>query len=187
MDLIGQLAGTLGVDASKAEGAAGAILGMIKSQAPAGALDGLVQQAPQAAGWMEKAGPLLAGVTGGGPSSSNSGGGDLLGAAAGLLGGGGGAGALGALGGALGGSVGGAMQGAAALSMVSGVLGKLGIPPELAAKAVPLVLSFVQSKLGDGGFASLLGQVPMLKDLAGAGGNAGAAGGLGGMLGGLLK
>ena len=75
MDLIGQLAGTLGVDSSKAEGAAGAILGVIKQHAPPGALDGLAQSAPQMAGWIDKAGPLLA-----------SGGGLLGGSGAGALG-----------------------------------------------------------------------------------------------------
>jgi Protein of unknown function VcgC/VcgE (DUF2780) len=179
MDLIGQLASTLGVDNGKAEGAAGAILGVIKQNAPAGALDGLVQSAPQASGWIEKAGPLLASVGGGGGGGA----GGLLGAL-----GGGGAGALGALGGALGGSVGGAMQGAAALGAITSVIEKLGIPPEIAAKAIPLVISFVQKQLGDGGFASLAEKVPMLKDLAGGGGGdtggglAGALGGLGGLL-----
>ena len=169
MDLIGQLASTLGVDTAKAESAAGAILGTVQQYAPAGALDGLMKSAPEASGWLAKAAPLL-----GGASSSTS----PLGALGGLFGGGGG-GALGGLGGLV--------QGAAAIQTVTSVVEKLGVPPELAAKAVPLVLAFVQSKLGDGGFQQLAAQVPFLKELGSASSEGGGLGGLGDLVGGFLK
>lgn len=171
-DLINSLVGTLGIDAPKAESAAGAVLGLIQKNAPAGALDGLMKAAPDAAGWVQKAAPLLGDSGGGGGGL-----GGLAGAAAGMLGGGGG--------------LGGMLQGAAALGAVSSVLGKLGIPADMAAKAIPLVMGFVQTKLGASGFDALVGQVPFLKQLSGGGAGApaaaGAAGGIGGMIGGLFK
>lgn len=171
MDLIGQLAGALGVDSGKAEGIAGSVLGVIAQRAPEGALSDLLSKAPEASGWIAKAGPLLGAAQGRGGDSLS----DVLGTMGGLLGG-------------SGGGAGGILQGAAALQGVTGVLEKLGVSPELAAKAIPLVISFVQSKLGDDGFAALLQKVPFLEELAGApGGNLGGLGGLLGGLGGFLK
>lgn len=172
MDLIGQLAGALNVDGNKAEGVAGTVLGLIQKQAPAGALDGLLAQAPEASGWMSKASSLLGAEGGGGGGDA----GGLLGSLGGMLGGAGGAAGL--------------LQGAGALQAVTGALGKLGIPPELAARAVPIVLSFLQQKLGSGGLSQLAAKVPFLESLtqlSGPGGGDAGGGGLGGLLGGLLK
>lgn len=168
MDLIGQLAGAIGVDAGKAEGIAGSVLGVIGQHAPEGALSELLNKAPEAAGWIAKAGPLLKGAQGEGGGGVT----DLLGSVGGLLGG-------------MGGGAGGILQGAVALQAVSGVLEKLGVSPELAAKAIPMIVSFVQSKLGDDGFAALLEKVPFLSELAATSGGSGSGGGLGGLLGGL--
>lgn len=165
MDLIGQLAGVLGVDSGKAEGFAGSVLGTIKEYAPEGALTDLLAKAPEVSGWLAKAAPMLEGAKtqGGGMT-------DLLG---GLLDG-------------AGGGAGGILQGAAAIQGLTSMLEKFGISPELSAKAIPLVLDFVQSKLGDEGFKALAEKVPFLEEIASAVGGAGApAGGLGGLLGGL--
>jgi len=168
MDLIGQLAGALGVDSGTAEKVAGSVLGVVRHHAPEGALSDLFDKAPGAAGWLEKAGPLLSPAQGATGDSLS----DVVGTLGGLLGG-------------SGGGAGGILQGAAALQGVTGVLEKLGVSPELAAKAVPLVVSFIRSSLGDEGFAALLQKVPFLEELSTVG--SGKAGGLGGLLGGFLK
>lgn len=146
-DLIGSLAGTLGIGTQQAEGAAGTVLGLIKQNGPEGALDGVVARTPEAEGWMAKAAPALA--------SPGGGGGGLAGLAGSLFGGGGG------------GGLGGLVQGAAALQTVTAALEKLGIPSSVAVQAIPIVISFLKSKLGDQGFAALAGKIPFLKELAG--------------------
>lgn len=164
-DLIGNLAGSLGIGADQAEGAAGTVLGLIKQNGPEGALDGVVAQTPEAEGWMEKAAPALASSGGGG------GGGGLGGLAGSLFGGGGGG--LGSL-----------VQGAAALQTVTSALEKLGIPSSVAVQAIPHVITFLKSKLGDHGFAALTSKIPFLNELAGSDeGGGGGLGGLGGALG----
>lgn len=173
MDLIGMLSGALNVDHAKAEGAAGGVVGVLQQFAPEGALDTFFSRAPEAKGWVAKAAPLLQQVSGGG------GGGGLLGSVGSLLGGGGG-----------GAGAGGILQGSAAVQQVLKVIEGLGVPPELAAKAVPLVLQFVQEKLGSQEFRALTEKVPLLTQLGALGdpdGGGGGGGGLGGLLGGLLK
>lgn len=146
-DLIGNLVSTLGVSPAQAEGTAGTVLGLIQQHAPAGALDSVVQKEPAAQGWIDRAAPAL----------TNQGGGGLGGLAGSLLGGGG----LGGLG-----SLGGLVQGAAAIQVVTSQLEKLGIPSSVTAQAIPLVLSFVQSKLGNQSFSALTSKVPFLQELA---------------------
>lgn len=171
MDLIGMLAGALEVDHAKAEGAAGGILGVMRQYAPEGALDPFFQQAPEARGWVEQAAPLLQRITG---ESASSG---LLGSVGSLLGGGGA-------------GTGGILQGSEAVQRVLKVVEGLGVPPQLAVKAVPLVLQFVREKLGSEGFRALSDQVPLFSQLGAIGrddGGGGGGGALGGLLGGLLK
>lgn len=164
-DLIGGLVGSLGIGRDQAEGAAGAVLGLIKQSGPEGALDGVVEQTPAAEGWMQKAAPALAGSSGGG--------GGFAGLAGSLLGGGGGGGGLGGL-----------LAGASALQTVSAALEKLGIPGSVAVQAIPHVITFLKSRLGDQAFAALAGQIPLLKELAGSDGpDGGSGGGLAGALG----
>lgn len=146
-DLIGNLVSTLGVSPAQAEGTAGTVLGLIQQHAPAGALDTVVQKEPAAQGWIDRAAPAL----------TSQGGGGLGGLAGSLLGGGG----LGGLG-----SLGGLVQGAAAIQVVTSQLEKLGIPSSVTAQAIPLVLSFVQSKLGNQSFSALTSKVPFLQELA---------------------
>jgi hypothetical protein len=165
-DLIGGLVGSLGIGRDQAEGAAGAVLGLIKQNGPEGALDGVVEQTPAAEGWMQKAAPALAGSSGGG--------GGFAGLAGSLLGGGGG-------------GLGGLLAGASALQTVSTALEKLGIPGSVAVQAIPHVISFLKSRLGDQGFAALAGQIPLLKELAGSDGQEGGGGGGGGLAGALGK
>lgn len=149
-DLIGNLVSTLGVSPAQAEGTAGTVLGLIQQHAPAGALDSVVQKEPAAQGWIDRAAPALTNQGGGGL-------GGLGGLAGSLLGGGG----LGGLG-----SLGGLVQGAAAIQVVTSQLEKLGIPSSVTAQAIPLVLSFVQSKLGTQSFSALTSKVPFLQELA---------------------
>jgi len=152
-DLIGTLTGTLGIGTDQAEGAAGTVLGLIKQNGPEGALDGVVAKTPEAEGWMEKAAPAL----------GSGGGGGIAGLAGSLFGGGGGLGGL--------------VQGAAALQTVTSALEKLGIPSGLAVQAIPHVISFLKSKLGDQGFAALTGKIPFLNELAGSGNSESSGGG----------
>lgn len=158
-DLIGSLAGTLGLETNQAEGAAGTVLGLIKQHGPDGALDNVVAKTPEAESWMQKAAPAL----------ESSSGGSFGGLAGSLFGGGGGGGGLGGL-----------VQGAAALQTVTGALEKLGIPSSVAVQAIPHVITFLKSKLGDEGFTALTGKIPFLKELAGSDSN--SSGGLAGAL-----
>ena len=170
MDLIGMLAGALEVDHAKAEGAAGGILGVMRQYAPEGALDPFFNRAPEAQGWVQKAAPLLQRVGGGAD------GGGLLGSVGSLFGGGAGAGGI--------------LQGSEAVQRVLKVVEGLGVPPQLAVKAVPLVLQFVREKLGSEDFRALSDQVPLFSQLGAIGrddGGGGGGGPLGGLLGGLLK
>ena len=73
----------------------------------------------------------------------------LIGAAPAAGGGGRLAGALGGLAGAMGGG-GGAMGNVATMAAVAGGFSKLGLNPGMATKFVPIILSFVQNKGGDG-------------------------------------
>ncbi len=145
-DLIGNLVSTLGVSPAQAEGTAGTVLGLIQQHAPAGSLDSVMQKEPAAQGWMDRAAPALTNQSGG------------LGGLAGSLLGGGGLGGLG--------SLGGLVQGAAAIQVVTTQLEKLGIPSSVTAQAIPIVLSFLQSKLGNQSFSALTSKVPFLQELA---------------------
>ncbi len=177
MDLIGQLAGALGVQEEQAQAVAGAVLGTVKKQVAdeaggdaAAKVDAAV---PELSGWQAKAQSMLGGGGGGG-------GGGLLGAAAGALGGGGG-GLLGAAAGALGGED--ARQTAALVT----ILGKLDIDPSKAALVAPLALSFLKDRLDPKLLNTVLSAAPMLAGGAsGAGSDGGGLGAAAGMLGGLL-
>jgi hypothetical protein len=206
MDLIGQLTQQLGIPQDAAQGAAGALFQLIGQQAPQGPFQQLMGQTPEAQGWMAKAQALAGGSAGGAPGGAAAGaGGGLGGMLGGMLGGGGGGGGMGGgggLGGGMGGGLGG-MLGAAAgmlggaggsagqVAALAGILGRFGISPELAVKVVPLVLMFIQSKLGAGGTQQLAAGVPLLQHFltqgsnpgGSGGGSPGEGGGLGGMLG----
>lgn len=76
MDLIGQLAGQLGIDASQAQALAGTVLGAAQRQAPPEAAAQMQSAIPEMRDWSQQA-----------DQQTDSGLGGLLGAAAGALGG----------------------------------------------------------------------------------------------------
>ena len=142
MDLIGQLS-ALGIPADKAQSVAGTVMGFIKQKAPPEVATAIEQKVPEAAQWAGAA-PAAA------PAAS---------------------GGLGSLGGMLG-NVGSAMGGASGGADLMAKLAGLGIDPGLAAKAMPAVMQFLQSRLGDGVFGKLTAALPMLQQMGGAGGGA---------------
>lgn len=180
MDLIGTLTSQLGIGKEQAEGAAGAIFGAIKSEAPAGDFQALSDKIPEAAGWMKSA-AALAGGGAGGPDL----GGMIGGALGGMLGGGGAAAAptaggllgsaLQALGGA-GGSVGG-------LASLLPLLQNLKLDQNIVSQLAPIVLSFIQQRMGAEAIGKLTQGSPLLGQLASMAGGGGGAGGLAGMVG----
>ncbi len=168
MDLIAQLAGTLGVDEGQAQAVAGAVLGKVKDEVAEGAGDEAADQlsgaVPELSGWQDKAASLMGGGGGGG----------LLGA----LGGGGAGGLLGAAAEALGG------EDARNTAAIVTLLGKLDVDAGKAALVAPVVLSFLKDRLDPKLLSTVLSAAPLL-----AGGGGDARGGLGaaaGMLGGLF-
>lgn len=88
-DIISQLSSQLGIPTDQATAGAGAIMTLIKDQAPDGDFQELVQAVPDASNWIGKAAP--------GPGSG-SGIGGMVGGLMGGLGGGGAAGLIGLLG-----------------------------------------------------------------------------------------
>ena len=83
MDLIGQLAGQLGVNPAQAQALAGTVLGAVQKQADPQAAAQLSQAVPELDAWKAQASAAAPA-----PASSGGGGlGGLLGAAAGALGG----------------------------------------------------------------------------------------------------
>lgn len=166
MDLIRELIGALDVDRAQAEAAAGGALGVLQQHVPEGALDTLFAKAPEALRWIQQAAPGLT------PEPPGQGGGSL-GAVGALLGGG---------------ATGGILEGSAAIQRAIKVIEGLGVAPELAARVLPLVLRFVEEKLGKDDFQALTSQAPVLDRLGVLGGaKVGSGGGLGSLLGGLLK
>ncbi len=151
MDLIANLSSQLGIDAGQAQGLAGTALGFIQRQVAD-------KVGSQEASALENAVPELgswgekAAALGGGTAAS-SGGGGLLGMAAGLVGGG-------------------------ELGELAGAASKLGLDASSVQKALPLITSFLESRLDAGTLSKILQAVPFLK----GGGGGGLAGALGGLL-----
>ena len=162
MDLIGQLVSQLGVNNQQAEGVAGGVLGLVQSALTSkfgeGAGQQLQAQVPELAQWKANA-----------PATSGSPGG--LG---GLLGGGGGGGLLGSALGAMGG-------GGGELAALTGLLGQFGLDAGKVAPLLPIVFSFLKSRLSP----ELLGQVSQALPFL-SGGQQGTAGVLGGAMKGLF-
>jgi hypothetical protein len=195
MDLIATLSSQLGLDPEKAQGLAGAVLGQVEQRVGqklgGGDAAALRSALPELDTWKAKA-AALAGVADG--SEGNAGGsgglGGVLGAAAGALAGSGrsaaGAGLgglLGAAGSLLGGAGGGSGSGAAGLDLASllQVASRAGLSPTTAQQLVPIVVSFLKSRLDPGTLARVFSAVPGLEKLGG-----GRPGGLIGMLGGIM-
>lgn len=175
MDLIANLTSQFGLDPDKAKGLAGAVLGQIEQgvgQSLGGAdAAAFRSQVPELDEWKAKLGSL----------GGEGGAGGVLGA----LGGGAGGGGLGGLLGAAGGLLGGSGSGIDVGSLVA-LAGKAGLGGGAVQQLVPLVLSFLKSRLDPALLSRILGAVPGLEQLAGAGGAGGAGGGLAGALGGLF-
>lgn len=162
MDLIGTVTSSLGIDPRSAEGAVGSVLKLLKQNAPADAFGEVEAKVPEASQWMQKA----ASPEGGGGGGL----GDLLGSAAG------------ALGGALGGSLG---QAAGPLGGLVASLSKAGVGGDALGKLLPLVMQFLQSRVGAGVVEKLVAAVPALAPFLGGAGGTNPS--LGGMLGSLFK
>lgn len=164
MDLIAILTSQLGIEAGKAQGLAGVVLGKIEEQVgqKLGGADAaaLRTQVPELDDWKAKA----AALDGGG------GGGGLLGAAGSLLGG---------AGGLLGGSGGGGLDIGGLLQLA----GKAGLGRGAVEKLLPILVSFLKSRLDPALLSRVLSVVPGLDKLTGG---ATSGGGLGGLLGGIL-
>jgi hypothetical protein len=174
MDLIASLTSQLGIEPEKAQGLAGAVLGTLEQQVgqQLGGSDAaaLREKLPELDAWKAKS-PVLEGGGGGGllgALGGLGGGGDLLGAAGGLLGG---------AGGLLGGA-GGGLDVGALIQLAS----KAGVSGGAAQKLLPIVVSFLKSRLDPALLAKVLSVVPGLEKLAGGA----SGGGLGGLLGGIL-
>ena len=121
MELIQQLAQGLNIKEEQAQGGAGLIFQMAQEKLG----DGEFSQVANAV-------PGISGLIGAAPKSS-----------------GGIAGALGGLAGAMGGG-GGGLGKVAGLAALAGGFGQLGMNPGMVSKFVPIILSFVQNKGGDG-------------------------------------
>ena len=182
MDLIAQLAGTLGLEENQAQALAGTVIGGVQSavadEDPEKAAQ-IGSAVPELGDWKSTAGSLLGGGDSGGSAAGGLGG--MLG---GLAGGGGAAGLLGAAAGAFGG------QEAKDTVAVVGILNKFDVDAGKAAMVAPLILKFLKSRVDPGTLSTILSVAPMLAGAVGGGGDDGGgdkpAGGLGGMLGGLL-
>jgi Protein of unknown function VcgC/VcgE (DUF2780) len=147
MDLIGTVTSALGIDSSAAEGAVGSVFKLLKQNAPADAFGAVEEKVPEAAKWM-------------GAAPAPEGGGGALG------------GLLGAAAGALGGSLG---QAAGPLGGLVASLSKSGVGGDALGKLVPLVLQFLQGRVGDGVVAKLVGSIPALAPFLGGSNQSGGA------------
>ncbi|MFT5586449.1 MAG: hypothetical protein ACI9VR_004048 [Cognaticolwellia sp.] len=179
MDLIAQLAGTLGLEENQAKALAGTVIGGVQNavadEDPEKAAQ-IGNAVPELSGWQSAAGSLL----GGGEKSGGGGLGGLLG---GMTGGGGAGGLLGAAAGAFGG------QEAKDTLAVVGILNQFDVDAGKAAMVAPLILNFLKSRVEPGTLSTIIAVAPMLAAVVGgddgddsddkpAGGMLGALGGL---------
>lgn len=143
MDLVATLTAQLGLDQGKAEGLAGTVLGMVKSQIAgkvgAKEADQFSAQIPELERWAAKAES---------PAATGGAGGGLLGTASSLLGARDGGGL----------DLGGLTQ----------LAGKFGLNLGSAQTLVPIVVDFLKSKLDSELLGKVLGAVPLLSGKAGA-------------------
>ncbi len=169
MDLISNVTSALGIAPPAAEGAVGSLFKLLKQQAPADAFAEVEQKVPESAKWMAAA-PAADAPDGGGL-------GDIAGSLGGLAGG-----LSGGLGGALGSALGGLGGGAAGLPALITSLSKSGLGADAVGKLVPIVLTFLKGRVGDGVLGKLLAAAPFLANLTGGQGGAGSVlGNLGGL------
>jgi hypothetical protein len=148
MDLIGQLAGQLGIAPAQAQAIAGTVLGAAQRQAPPEAAAEMSSAIPEMSDWQQQAEAAPA------PSGGLGGLGGLFGAAAGALGG---------------------QQARDAAAIVT-LLGRFGLDPSKAATVAPIILSFLKERLDGQVLQTILQAAPMLAGAAGATGAAGTDG-----------
>ncbi len=129
MELIQQLVSSLGVNEEQAKGGAGLLFDLAKEKLGAGEFQQIADQIPGI-------GNLLGAAPE--PSTAASAGGGMMGAL------GGAAAALGA------GGLGDKLGGLGNLAELASGFSKLGLSSDMVGKFLPIVLSFVQSKGGDG-------------------------------------
>ena len=129
MELIQQLVSSLGVNEDQAKGGAGLLFDLAKEKLGAGEFQQIADQIPGV-------GNLLGAAPE--PSTAASAGGGMMGAL------GGAAAALGA------GGLGDKLGGLGNLAELASGFSKLGLSSDMVGKFIPIVLSFVQSKGGDG-------------------------------------
>jgi len=168
MNLIDAL-GAAGIDGSQAAALAGAVLGTARTQASEEEADKLAERVPELDEWVAAA-QHASETPDEAPQESFLG--DLAGFAGSDMGG--------ALLGALGGNE--AKEQAQAVA----VLSKVGLSASQAALAAPVVLSFLQQRLGAEWTERLLGAAPVLAGLSQLQGSDGASSGIGGLIGGLF-
>jgi hypothetical protein len=150
MDLIGSLASAAGIDARSATAVAGAVLGLAKQQSGDDETAKLQEAIPELSGWEETAKAVASeaapaeeeegGIMSGLLSAAGSGlGNQLLGAVAG--------------------------EGAAEKAAAVSVLSKLGLQPAHAALVAPVVLSFLEQRLGGEWSDRIVAAAPILAGL----------------------
>lgn len=145
MDLIGQLATTLGVDPKMAEAVAGQVLGMARDQAGDEETAKLDEAVPELQGWQATAQQVMASGEGGG-------GGGLFGSLAEMASTG------------LGKELVGAVLGEEAedTAVLVGLMNKLGLKAEHATMAAPVVKDFLEERIGSEWMDRLLQAAPLL-------------------------
>jgi uncharacterized protein VcgC/VcgE DUF2780 len=184
MDLIATLSSQLGLDPERAQGLAGAVLGQVEQHVGqklgGGEAATLRSALPELDAWKAKA-AALGGVGRGGVGEGGAGSAGVSGGLGGLLGGAVGAlGGSGGLGGLLGGAGGGSGSGIDLASLLQ-LASRAGLSPSTAQQLVPIVVTFLKSRLDPGTLAKVFSAVPGLERLGG-----GNKGGLLGMLGGIM-
>lgn len=145
MDLIEQLASTLGVDAKAAQAVAGAVLGATREQVPDEETAKLDEAVPEIGDWSSTAEEML-------KAASGDGGGGLFGTLARMAGTGAGNEILGAV---LG-------EEAQDTAQIVALFQSLGLKTEHASMAAPVVLDFLVDRVGKEWTDRILDGAPML-------------------------
>lgn len=149
MDLIGSLASQLGVDGNVAEALAGQVLGMTRDQVGDAETAKLDEAVPEISSWQETAKAMLEG--------ESAGGGGMLGSLVEMAGSG------------LGKEVVGAVLGEDAenTATLAALISKLGLKSEHATMAAPVVIEFLEERVGKEWVGRIMDAAPMLSGFLG--------------------
>ncbi|MBX2800657.1 MAG: DUF2780 domain-containing protein [Myxococcales bacterium] len=152
MDIIESLSGQLGLDPRQAQALAGAVLGAARDESADEETAKLEQAVPELDQWASVAQSML---SEGGADDGDSGGGGLLGSLAKMAGSG------------LGNELVGAVLGedAQETATLVAVMNKLGLDTSHATMAAPVVLEFLENRLGDEWTERIVKGAPMLMGL----------------------